>query len=707
MDTPREKDQVFDDYAAWLKALLPGATGFYCYDRGGQVFWSHGDDQPASTDDAYSAALQRVLQASDGPSIERVDLETGAAFLLPLNGKHAEARAALAVITAGTEQNPEELLRAVQPALRTMQRELELRIRLVENQRRLTVQAAEEKLLHHVESLVHGRHGSEATLRHMLQLCRKYLSVERAGLVIPGRDIRLLDADGILGEESEVVLKHMMHPDGGDKSMADLVAMPLEGTVTAGGGKLLLQGWSKSQFSRRRARRVARYLVSHIVSALERDTDTLTGLPAWSVFDAQLRAACQAEARDGYLLMYLDLDQLHVINQNYGRETGDEVLRAFARILRTWFGTNLVTRISSDSFAALLEDLSPQEARQLGEDTCRRFHELEFFGAGKSFHASVCIGIAPLTPGEKGASSSIAAAQVACRAAKDRGGGRVEAYEPADQSIIRRLDDIQLVSSVRDAIGESRLVLLGQPILPLKPGNDLRYYEVLVRILDDDGGLLPPAEFLSAAERYQLMDELDRRVVRLTLRMLRDNGLQGRDAGVRLAINLSGQSLGNEAFLHFVKEEIESARVAPELLCFEITETVAVANMQRAQAFMHTLRKLGCHFSLDDFGTGLSSFSYLKLFPVDTLKIDGSFVSDIATNVVSQSVVAALSEVARVMQLETVAEYVEREDSLALLRDLNVTWGQGYLLGKPVRLEDALVADRPSTCESAVSRQSL
>ncbi|MDJ0928857.1 MAG: bifunctional diguanylate cyclase/phosphodiesterase [Gammaproteobacteria bacterium] len=706
MDTPREKDQVFDDYAAWFKALLPDATGFLCYDRHGRVFWRNGDKAQDFTPD-YKSALAGLLSGDSDAELQAVDMDPGGAVLFPLTGSNTESHGVLAVIMSSLPLDPAALRQSLQPAIRTMQRELDLRFRLLENQRRLVVQAAEEKLLHHVESLVHKPQSSEASLRRILELCRKYLAVERAGIVVEGRGIRLLDADGLKGEERDVALKHMMNPDGGDKSMADLVTMPLEGIVTAGGGKLLLQGWSDSQFSRRRARRVARYLASHAVSALERDTDTLTGLPAWSVFEAQLQAACQSDDRADSLLMYLDVDQLHVINQNYGREIGDEVLRAFARILRTWFGTNLVTRISSDSFAALLEDLSPHEARQLGEDTCRRFHELEFFGAGKSFHAGVCVGIAPLTAGEKGASRSLAAAQVACRAAKDRGGNRVEAYEPADQSIMQRLDDIQLVGSVRAAIGEDRLVLLGQPILPLKRGNDLRYFEVLVRMLDEQGRMLPPAEFLSAAERYQLMDELDRRVVRMSLRMLAENGLRRRDSGVRLAINLSGQSLGNEGFLHFVKDEIEAMRVAPELLCFEITETVAVANMQRAQAFMHSLRKMGCRFSLDDFGTGLSSFSYLKLFPIDTLKIDGSFVKDIATNVVSQSVVAALSEVARVMELETVAEYVEKEDSLRLLRDLNVTWGQGYLLGEPVRLEEALVADRPSTCESAVTRKSL
>ena len=213
--------------------------------------------------------------------------------------------------------------------------------------------------------------------------------------------------------------------------------------------------------------------------------------------------------------------------------------------------------------------------------------------------------------------------------------------------------------------------------------------------------------FMSAAERYQLMKELDRWVVSRSLRTLSESGLGMASDRLRLAINLSGQSLGDEKFLDFVSEQLMVSDVDPEMLCFESTETVAVANMQRAQAFMHALKRMGCRFSLDDFGTGLSSFAYLKLFPVDTLKIDGSFVRDLATNKVSQSVVAAISEVARVMELETVAEFVQDEDSLELLRDLGIHWGQGYLLGEPASLERQLgsLGDAPAASRTSSFRR--
>ena len=220
-------------------------------------------------------------------------------------------------------------------------------------------------------------------------------------------------------------------------------------------------------------------------------------------------------------------------------------------------------------------------------------------------------------------------------------------------------------------------------------------------MLGEDDQQISPSEFLSAAERYQLMEDLDRWVVANTLKLLSGSLAMLAPAKARFAINLSGQSLGSEAFLGFVQQQLERSRVPPEMLCFEITETVAVANLQRAQTLMHTLRKSGCRFSLDDFGTGLSSFAYLKLFPVDTLKIDGSFIRDLTTNVVSQSVVAAVSEVARVMQLETVAEFVQDEPTLALLGKLGVTWAQGYLFGEPVLLTERIagVPEMPALTE--------
>lgn len=687
-----EKDQVLSDYFDVLKALLPQTEGFFCHDRNGQLFWF--DDQGLAAriadDGAYRMRLEATLKAPGPEEGAPVRVDDLAAYVLSLDDGAGGHHGALTIVTEARENIPFEfVLGAIRPAISTLQRELTLRYRLMEIQRKLAVQTAEEKLLHHIETLVHKREDSARTLDRILSLCREYLSVAEAGIAIPGKQVRMLQSANRTSAEADMRLDDLLLTES-DSDHHDVLLLPVGGENSATSGYLVLAGWQKSGFSGRRRRRLARYIASHVESVVERDFDALTGLLSWPLFEARLASACAEKGSSEAMLLYLDVDQLHVINENHGRNVGDEVLARFAVTLQECLRDWPASRISSDSFAVLMPDTDARTAREAAEDICARFGRLEFAGADKCFRATASVGIAPLAGGDETAGGSLAAAQVACRAAKDRGAGRVEIYEAADQSIVRRMEDIQLVGHVRAAIDHDRLVLLGQPIRPLKSGSPFQYQEVLVRMLDDEGNHVEPADFLSAAERYQLMQELDRWVVSRSLATLKNCGMLEQGAPVRLAINLSGQSLGDEKFLAFIREEIQAFGIAPQLLCFEITETVAVANMQRAQAFMHAMKRMGCRFSLDDFGTGLSSFAYLKLFPVDTLKIDGSFVRDVATNRVSQSVVAAISEVARVMELETVAEFVQDEASLDLLRDLGVHWGQGFLLGEPAPLADQL-----------------
>lgn len=709
MSADREKDQVLADYSAFLRALLPQTESFLCHDRLGRLFWA---DQSTladelSADETFGQALKKVLASPAGRGGEAVQLGPRVVYLLSLKdsaGAHHGAMTVVAQVSGDTDA--QAVYDRLQPALRTLRRELTLRFRLLESRRKLAVQAAEEKLLHHVESIVHLPQESARTLDRILDLCRQYLSVAEAGVWIPGKQIRLLHSDRADAGETALRLDTLIARDR-EQTDDDCLILPVGAEAGDTAGELVLAGWGESGFSSRRRRRLARYIASHIQSVIERDFDALTGLLGWPIFEAQLAAQCLTESPHQHVLMYLDVDQLHVINQNYGRVAGDSVLSGFANVMQACLPQLPVSRISSDSFAALLPSGDSEFVRACGEEICKQFNALEFQGDGKSFSASVSIGIAPLEPGEEGASSSLAAAQVACRAAKERGADRVEIYESADQSIVQRLDDIQLVGRVREAIERGRLLLLGQPIRSIKKNAPFQYLEVLVRMLDDQDRLVEPGGFMSAAERYQLMKELDRWVVSRSLRTLSESGLGMASDRLRLAINLSGQSLGDEKFLDFVREQLMVSDVDPEMLCFEITETVAVANMQRAQAFMHALKRMGCRFSLDDFGTGLSSFAYLKLFPVDTLKIDGSFVRDLSTNKVSQSVVAAISEVARVMELETVAEFVQDEDSLELLRDLGIHWGQGYLLGEPASLERQLgsLGDAPAASRTSSFRR--
>jgi diguanylate cyclase (GGDEF)-like protein len=690
------KEQVLGDYAALLRAFLPQVRGFFCFGHDGTCIWKEQTGTPVRLNSACKTALA-ALRTGTGATAVRIELAGAVAYLLGLRNEKGEPLGALAILidTADGTFSAEECAERIRPATRTLERELSLRVRLLAGYRKLGVQAAEERLLHEVERAIQGPPDCEAMLTRILTLSRHYLQVESAALLIPDKNLAILQGDRITRAELQ---RRLDNPAEAQETVdGDPYCAPIYGKDRAVIGVLALAGWNGPEFSDRRRSRMGRYLLTHISTVLERSYDGLTGLTAWPAFEKLMLGSVMACAGRPPTLMYFDLDRLQLANDTLGRDGGDKVLASFAAILREELAEHAVARVVSDHFAALLTDTSLSTAREIAERIAGRFREVEFGQGERSFRPSVSIGIAAaVETAEETAEGGgpLATAQVACGAAKDRGRGRVEVYEPEDLSIIRRFDDIQLVGYIRSSIDRGRLALLGQTIAPVKPAGPIThgYFEVLVRLLDDDDSHISPAEFLSAAERYQLMEELDRWVVGKTLELLACNAAGLTASRTRFAINLSGQSLGSEAFLTYVQQQLDVTRVPPELICFEITETVAVANLQRAQTFMHTLRKTGCRFSLDDFGTGLSSFAYLKLFPVDTLKIDGSFIRDLPTNVVSQSVVAAISEVARVMQLETVAEFVQDEATMALLSKLGITWAQGYLLGEPTLLEDHISA---------------
>jgi EAL domain-containing protein (putative c-di-GMP-specific phosphodiesterase class I) len=284
----------------------------------------------------------------------------------------------------------------------------------------------------------------------------------------------------------------------------------------------------------------------------------------------------------------------------------------------------------------------------------------------------------------------LATAEIACKAAKDRGRDRVEIFQDSDQSIIRRHTDIMVVGSIREALQLDKFRLVAQPILPLRGSDGPTRFELLLRMVSDSGEDIAPAKFLSSAERYQLMPTIDRWVVRRACELLGVHSASVGEEFARFAINLSGQSLQDAAFLPFVIEQIKETKIPAGVLCFELTETATIGNLAKAQNFMRSLQELGCQFALDDFGTGVSSLAYLKDLSVNYLKIDGSFVRDAIINSRSESMIKAIAQLAKVMCMETIAEYVETDVLRVRMADLGVDYGQGFAMGKAQRLEDLL-----------------
>ena len=300
------------------------------------------------------------------------------------------------------------------------------------------------------------------------------------------------------------------------------------------------------------------------------------------------------------------------------------------------------------------------------------------------------VGISALnSKGSKG--DALTAARIACDSAKDHGRDRVEIYDQANQSIIQRYDDMYLVAEIQKTLDGGWFQIDWLNLLFRSPmSNSGSSFEILLRMKDNKGNRVSSSAFFSAAERYQLMPQIDRWVISNTLARLSEHVDFLKETGAIFSINLSGQSLGDDDILHFVEDEIESSGVPSESLCFEVTESAAISSRNKAQTFIDALRDRGCRFSLDDFGAGLSSFAYLKSFNVDTLKIDGSFIRDITGNRISESMVAAITQVAKVMELETVAEYVESQETKALVEKLGVDYAQGHAVGKPTLFDEVL-----------------
>lgn len=427
-------------------------------------------------------------------------------------------------------------------------------------------------------------------------------------------------------------------------------------------------------------------------SAQDGSFDSLTGLYTRPAFETRVRLeVASAGSAAPWASLYINVDQLHVINDNFGMRIGDDVLGQLGELLRSRLPPRaFAARISGDRFAVLVPG-HLDDAERFGE-LLREAAELLGAPHGNSrLRVSISVGVAELDAREGELMHSLAAAETACKAAKDRGRNRVEVYRSNDVSLVRRFADINIAGRIHDAISSGRLRLDAQLILPFDRESGLTpHYELLVRMLDEYGAASGPDSFMSAAMRYQLMPGIDRWVIETAIERLKSYAATFSGVPLRFAINFSGQSLNDESFEGFLIERIAASRLPPELFCFELTENATIASISRAAALMGKLRALGCSIALDDFGTGLSSLSYLRQLPVTMLKIDGSFVRDVVSDPRAESMVRAIAQLARTMSLATVAEYVETEGIRSRVATLGVDYGQGYAIAKPVPLDELL-----------------
>jgi diguanylate cyclase (GGDEF)-like protein len=715
-------------YGRLLPRIFPGTAWIEIRDTNEQLAWHSLESAPADGHDAKGAWSdfgygigKRVL--SGGQQQFRAALRSrefgNVGWLIATYDTN---------ISVPMETAPTPLRNAFADASVFLQEELELQAECNQLAVELTERYEELNLVYSTKDKVDYLEEGEEALTRLVHNCADYLDVGLSALFCRERNLNIssvnsghakIDTEALLellsttvydrvesqvsyvilndqndterlrllGDLQENLLAYPIIDDHGAAIGLLAVASGKEGHIFSNGDRNLLEVMSK---------KAARIIYTH--------HDSLTGLMNRSGFEPALVSALSSARKKNqhHCLLHIDIDQLHVINDLIGHQEGDALIRRAAKTLRSKLrDSDILGRLGGDEFAVLLTGCSVDTAQAIAEKIRAAIGEMTVMSANRQLDVSASIGIAEIGPETEGIVGVMASAEIACQSAKDNGRNRVQIFENDNTTLIRRSEEIEWIGRVQEALRDDRFVLYCQAVMPLCDGDQAPHYEVLIRLRGDDDEILSPIKFLPAAERYQLMPQIDRWVIRNTLNSVGKLWNENHDTNAVFCINLSGQSLTNPGFLAFVTDELAGCPVPAENICFEITETAAISNIDEALVFMSAIQDLGCNFSLDDFGAGLSSFGYLKVLPVHYLKIDGSFVREITSDKVSLSMVEAICQIARTMQLATVAEYVGDDETVEVLRRIGVDFVQGFHIGKPVPLQD--VTDQLRDVDNAAS----
>lgn len=417
--------------------------------------------------------------------------------------------------------------------------------------------------------------------------------------------------------------------------------------------------------------------------------DALTGLINRREFERRAERLLSTIERDKgiHALCFMDLDQFKVINDTCGHFAGDEMLRQISSEIQSKVrDSDTLARLGGDEFGILMEHCSLNDAHRVITSIHNTIKAFTFSWEEHNFKVGASMGLVPIINNSANLSSLLKQADVACYMAKDKGRNRIHVHNADDEELAQRYGEMQWVTRLNQAIKENRFCLYAQTIIPLDNSVN-EHYELLIRMIGENGEIIPPGSFLPAAERYNLIDQLDTWVVENTFRSLAANPTILNKIN-SVSINLSGQSLTKHDSLDFIISKLNEYEIDGHKICFEITETAAITNLSMAMKFIASLKKLDCQFSLDDFGSGLSSFGYLKSLPVDYLKIDGMFVKDIVDDPIDHAMVKSINEIGQVMGMKTIAEFVENDVIKGMLKEIGVDYAQGYGIGKPFPIDE-------------------
>ena len=710
----------FEPYAQLIRSLMPRAISVTVFDADGEMRWTSETTTGPDLANLIVDVLAAARLPTAGPGEMRSLENSPPIYFCWIKDDRQTLVAVVAIVCRPSSAGDTDPVRSfalayafLRPALECLRRDLLARTLIDDLNRSVTsLDKGLELLL--TDGVSAGAAASENSdeLKAIVQQAMEHLGCVIAALIVPDKGIVLMrTAPGQPAADNQLVARthrqllsmaQMRHEpviinrfnaNGGAPVPYRILSCPLLQTGGKNMGVLaLFREQGSAEFTPRDAR-IGDILARKAHGVIENNYDAMSGLYTRPAFEQRVRAVVAAQKKGAeWSALYIDADQLHVVNDSFGMHVGDTVIAQLGELIRRRLAPGaFAARISGDRFAALLPT-GIDDAAQFAQSLREGAEKLGGQQGEHRVHVSVSIGVAALDVTASELMHSLAAAETACKAAKDRGRNRVETYRTDDPSIVRRFTDISIAARLRAAIAEDRMRLDAQLIAPFVNGTNARpQYELLLRMIDEDGATLGPDRFLSAANRYQLMPVLDRWVVERALALLVPHAALLSNRTVGFSINLSGQSLEDDAFADFLIDKLEHCGLEPSLFSFELTENATISSIGRAEALMRRLRRAGCGVSLDDFGTGLSSLSYLRQLPVTALKIDGSFVRDVLKDGRAESMVQAIAQLARSMSIATVAKYVETEELRHRVAALGVDYGQGFAIGRPAPLQELLV----------------
>ncbi len=701
---------TLENYTRLIRGLLPNTMAVGMFDRDGELIWT--DDQ---SQDSIITATFSASQHSTKPAIgiQQKELESGdKLFTIYLTNTKDYTMGHL-VILVKKDNSPESdqattIINDVLNAVRD----------IIQNEFLLTSELesmAEELAVRYEElNLIFGREDSEkemTSLHHLVKNCTGFLDVGLSALILPDKNIAIYD----FNQSNPIPHPHNVQPDlttkmyqwvkQNEQSLIindtldsnrletypkiphKILACPVViGNSNIIGIIAIFNQHSKYDFtnSDRNLLDVICKKASKIIYACY---DPLTGLENANSFEWKIKEALTQSRLKGqkHVVLNLDMNQTKVINDISGRKAGDALIRLTGEVIKGAVrNKDSVARLMGDKFGVLLENCSLEVATKLAQKIRQEINDISFEWNDETYDVSTSIGVATISAESESVAAIISSVEVARDTAKEHGRNQLQIFKRDDADLLRRRDRMHWVGRIQNALRKNRFQLYSQLVQPLQPGNTTTHYEILIRMLGEDGEVVLPGAFLPAAEHFHMMSLIDRWVVERSLDMLGDKKCH-------ISINLSGQSLCEEGFQQLVLDLIDDSAVSPDLICFEITESAAIANMKEAMNFIDALKIKGCSFSLDDFGTGLSSFSYLKNLDVDYLKIDGSFVREIIDDPIADTMVLAIHQIGNSMGLKTIAEFVENDTIQERLIEMGIDYGQGYELGKPQPFQDQLL----------------